>query len=85
MQNYQPYNSQPGYAAAHTPPVSTAYVGQQPVVQPVVQQPMVQQVVQQPVVQTQYVQQEPQMVQRQWQTMGRMYTCSKFFHRRIAF
>ena len=61
MQNYPSYNSQPRYAAAHTPPVSTAYVGQQP----------------QPVVQHQYVQQEPQMVQRQWQTMGRMYTCSK--------
>ena len=74
MQNFPSYNSQPRYAAAHTPPVSTAYVGQQPL--PVVQQPMVQQVVQQPV--QQYVQQEPQMVQRQWQTMGRMYTCSKF-------
>ena len=80
MQDYPPYNSQPRYAAAHTPPVSTAYVGQQPVVQSVVQQPMVQQAVQQPVVQQQYVQQEPQMVQRQWQTMGRMYTCSKFLY-----
>ena len=70
MQNYPSYNSQPRYAAAHTPPVSTAYVGQQP--QPVVQQQIVQ-----PVVPQQYVQQEPQMVQRQWTTMGRMYTCSK--------
>ena len=72
MQNYKP---QPQYAAAHTAPVSTAYVGPAPVVQqqPIVQQPMVQQ----PMMQ-QFVQQEPQMVQRQWQTMGRMYTCSKY-------